>query len=173
LRTWILSLGLGIGANTAVFSVINVVMLRDMPVREPGQLVEPRTHYPGDPPMNFFAWPSHFAGAATLSDLAGVGPQRLHVTVDGGATETVDADYVTGSLFPMLGAARAWPADRARRRPSGRGSGGLRARVGGVAEPVRSRSRRWRQAVLELTSPLLSSRSPSGRWPCRRAVDSL
>jgi putative ABC transport system permease protein len=99
----ILSLGLGIGANTAVFSVINAVMLRDMPVREPGQLVEPRTHYPGDPPMNFFAWPSHFAGAATLADLAGVGPQRLHVAVEGRAAETVDADYVTGGLFPMLG----------------------------------------------------------------------
>jgi hypothetical protein len=67
----ILSLGLGIGANTAVFSVINAVMLRDMPVREPGQLVEPRTHYPGDPPMNFFAWPSHFAGASDA-----VGPRR-------------------------------------------------------------------------------------------------
>jgi putative ABC transport system permease protein len=99
----VLSLALGIGANAAVFTVINAVMLRDMPVREPGQLVEPRTLYPGDPPMNFFAWPSHFASASTLSDLAGVAPQRLHLGIEGRAAEGIDADYVTGSLFPMLG----------------------------------------------------------------------
>ncbi len=35
----ILSLALGIGANTAIFSLINTLMLRTLPVRDPGQLV--------------------------------------------------------------------------------------------------------------------------------------
>ena len=35
----VLSLALGIGGNTAIFSVIDALMLRDLPVREPGQLV--------------------------------------------------------------------------------------------------------------------------------------
>ena len=36
----ILSLALGIGANSAIFSLIDTLMLRPLPVREPGRLVE-------------------------------------------------------------------------------------------------------------------------------------
>ena len=39
----ILTLALGIGANTAIFSLINALILRELPVREPGQLVQVAT----------------------------------------------------------------------------------------------------------------------------------
>src|SRR5580704_11059952 len=55
----VLSLALGIGANTAVFSLINTVMLRLLPVREPEQLVELLQRYPGEPRGGYWSWPSY------------------------------------------------------------------------------------------------------------------
>src|ERR1700720_1685274 len=50
----VLSLALGIGANTAIFSLINSLMLRMLPVQEPEQLVELLQKYPGEPHGNGF-----------------------------------------------------------------------------------------------------------------------
>jgi hypothetical protein len=59
----ILTLGLGIGANTAIFTVINAVMLRALPVQHPEQLVSigdpTRVHAwsTGTPRTNLFSYP--------------------------------------------------------------------------------------------------------------------
>src|SRR5215470_17956741 len=55
----VLILGLGIGANTAIFSMINRLMLRTLPVRDPGRLVELLHQYPGEPAFNGFSWDAY------------------------------------------------------------------------------------------------------------------
>lgn len=104
----VLSLALGIGANTAVFSLINTLMLRLLPVREPGQLVELLQHYPGEPRGNgYWSSPSYeyyrdhnhvFSALIAASP-----PSRFSVRGEGLEEETVTGESVTANFFPVLG----------------------------------------------------------------------
>ena len=103
----VLSLSLGIGANTAIFSLINTLMLRRLPVENPGQLVELLSRYPGDPRVNAFSWQSYehyrnhnhvFSGVIGTS-----GPSRLNVRVEGLEPETLNGESVVSNFFPVLG----------------------------------------------------------------------
>jgi putative ABC transport system permease protein len=104
----VVSLALGIGANTAIFSLINTLMLRMLPVREPQQLVQFMSVYPGDPRMNGFPYVHYerMRDANTVfSDVIGAAPARLRVSRDGPEPQPlpVYAEYVTGNFFPALG----------------------------------------------------------------------
>src|SRR6185437_8665580 len=58
-----LTLALGIGANTAIFTLINSILLEVLPVKDPGQLVvvgDPQAVYStsiGDPRVDYFSYP--------------------------------------------------------------------------------------------------------------------
>ena len=102
----ILSLALGIGANTAIFSLINTLMLRKLPVREPEQLVELLSRYPGDPDSNGFSWTvyEHFRDQNhVFADLFGLSYARFQATGERFDAEPVDGAYVVGNFFPALG----------------------------------------------------------------------
>jgi predicted permease len=103
----VVSLALGIGANTAIFSLINAVMLRLLPVREPGQLVELLQHYPGEPRGAYWSWLSYeyyrdhnhvFSGLIAASSLS-----PFSVRDAGLERETVNGQSVTGDFFTVLG----------------------------------------------------------------------
>jgi predicted permease len=102
----VVSLALGIGANTAIFSLINTLMLRLLPVREPAQLVELLSRFPGEPRTNGFDWKiyEHFRDENhVFSDLLGVSSTRFQASGDGLDAETVHGEYVVGTFFSALG----------------------------------------------------------------------
>ncbi len=99
----VLSLALGIGANTAIFSLIDSLLLQTLPVRDPGRLVLLTEDTPNpNPYWNYRVWreihrrPQPFDGtlawAGTRFDLA-----------SGGETRYVDGLWVSGSFFDVLG----------------------------------------------------------------------
>ncbi len=104
----VLTLALGIGANTAIFTMMNSLMLHTLPVRDPGQLVEILHHYPDDPEPGFngFSWDAYQTmrdGNHVLSDLI-IGSLNVYV-VSGHALEsqTVFGGNVGGTFFETLG----------------------------------------------------------------------
>lgn len=102
----VIALALGIGANTAIFSVVNTVLLRPLPYKDPERLVmvweDATKHgYPRDTPAvaNFIDWRDQnqvFEGMAAIAEesfnLTGTGdPERL------------EGRRVSANLFPLLG----------------------------------------------------------------------
>ncbi|MDO8680674.1 MAG: ABC transporter permease [Acidobacteriota bacterium] len=102
----VLSLALGIGANSAIFSLINTLMLRSLPVSHPEQLVELLSRYPGEPRMSSFSWRhyEHFRDHnQSFSDLLAVSRARFQVAAEGSEPEAIDGEYVAGNFFSALG----------------------------------------------------------------------
>jgi predicted permease len=102
----VLTLALGIGANTAIFSLIHTVVLRPLPVRQPEQLVELLYKFPGDPRLNMFSWTDYVRLRAenhVFSDLVAVSSGRYQVRGESLEPEVVDCMYVGGNFFGVLG----------------------------------------------------------------------
>ena len=103
--TAILSLALGIGANIAIFSLVNAVVLREPPVEKQEELVAIYTHSPSYPYQQF-AYPDFedlrdgardvFAGlAASVTTIGQVDRE--------GSVETIVVEVVSGNHFSLLG----------------------------------------------------------------------
>jgi predicted permease len=108
----VLTLALGIGANTAIFTVINAVMLRALPVEHPEQLVtigDPgRVHssHTGNPTTNVFSYPLYREvrdnNAVFSSVLASSHLNDLRIKIEGNA-ENITGRLVTENYFQTLG----------------------------------------------------------------------
>ena len=103
----VLSLALGIGANTAIFSLINTLFLRMLPVREPERLVQLFSRYPGEPRLLGFSW-RHYQDYRdrnhVFSDLTGIShATRFQLSGRELPAETVSGQYVPGNFFQALG----------------------------------------------------------------------
>jgi predicted permease len=102
----VLTLALGIGANTAVFTMTNGLMLRTLPVRDPGRLVELLHQYPGEPAFNGFSWDAYQTirdGNHVFSDLIVDSLNVIAVRADKLQPQTVFVGQVGGTFFQALG----------------------------------------------------------------------
>jgi putative ABC transport system permease protein len=129
--TAIVTLALGIGASTAIFSVTNAVLLRPLPYASPQRLLVITSDFlkrdardipvvPGDL-KDLRAHTVHFAG------IAGVSTTRQALTGDDGKPEQVAVANVTTNLFSLLGVriveGRDFADEDGTPAPSGAGSG--------------------------------------------------
>ena len=102
----ILTLALGIGANTAIFTMTNGLMLRTLPVRDPGRLVELLHQYPDEPAFNGFSWDAFRImrdGNHVFSDLIVDSLNVIAVRADKLKPQTVFVGQVGGTFFQALG----------------------------------------------------------------------
>jgi predicted permease len=107
----VLTLALGIGANTAIFSVVENVLLRPLPYPQPESLVEIWNTYPphipqiGLSPGDFADWRTQNASFSEMGAYVRI-TQGFNLTGEG-EPQRVLTSYATASLFQMLGARAA------------------------------------------------------------------
>jgi putative ABC transport system permease protein len=100
------SLALGIGANTAIFSLVNTILLRPLPVHNPEELVEVLSQYPGEPRVNSFQWKvyEHVRDQNhVFTDLIAMSPARFQISGPGFDAAPVSGEFVVGRYFDALG----------------------------------------------------------------------
>jgi predicted permease len=104
----VLSLALGIGANTAIFTLINQLILQPLPVRNPEQLVMLAgrgDHYGGNNGRDKLSYPMYREirdKNQVFSGMFCTYPNTVSATFQG-RTELIGADFVSGNYFPVLG----------------------------------------------------------------------
>src|SRR5579864_9024459 len=103
----LLALMLGIGANTAIFSVVNAVLLRPMPFRDPSRLVmvwETSPHSGKNNvanPQNFADWQKR---SRSFEKMAAYVPfQQTMILTGDGIPEEVPGNFATRDFFSILG----------------------------------------------------------------------
>jgi predicted permease len=97
------TLALGIGANTAIFTVANSVLLRSLPYKDPGQLVRISTRRDGSCCVSLPYFTLLSTTNRSFSGVTAYQFETVNLTVPDGA-EQIDAERVTGNFFDVLGA---------------------------------------------------------------------
>jgi ABC-type antimicrobial peptide transport system permease subunit len=108
----LLTMALGVGANSAIFSIVNAVLLRPLPVDAPEELVDIYTLDGDETFMNPHDYPDYVAireDRETFVDVAAYAADFVSMTI-GTGTEVLFGETVSGNYFQVLGV----PAARGR-----------------------------------------------------------
>lgn len=104
-----LSLGLGIGANATIFSIINATLLSDLPYPDANRLVVLWTAPLNRPGIrnnvtakNYLAWKERSQSFQSVGGLYGF-PSNLGAERDGSPAETLDGEHFSASMWDVLG----------------------------------------------------------------------
>jgi putative ABC transport system permease protein len=105
----VLTLGLGIGANTAIFSLVNTVLLRPLPIAQPEQVVTLNFGVPGRGVFPLIGYPEYTDYRdrnQVLAGLAAMGMAPVGLS-NNGINERIWGIHVTGNYFSLLGVGAA------------------------------------------------------------------
>src|SRR4051812_33878676 len=101
----VITLGLGIGANAAVFTIVNRMLLKPLPVHDPGELFVLAVQHEGNEDPHNVSWLDYVEyrdHAGVFTDLAAYNVDFVGLSADNRA-ERIAVSYVTSNYFSMLG----------------------------------------------------------------------
>src|SRR5262245_48747828 len=99
------ALALGIGANNAVFTLVNAVLIRGLPFADPDRILaigmtDARNRQLGVSRLDFLDWQVQ---ARSFSDLSLLQPSSMNVSDEGRPAEQFQGTYQSANLFQVIG----------------------------------------------------------------------
>ena len=110
----VLVMGLGIGANTALFTLVHSILMKPLPFQDPDRLIMLYQHDPAAKDQNNYVAPGNFAdwqrASHNFASMAMVTPWASHDLAgdSGSPTEKVATAWCSGNFFAVLGVQPAY-----------------------------------------------------------------